>query len=200
MTILKLILTVSSLFNVALSVPTTPVIKRAALDDFVARQSTVSLNRLLANIGSSGAKAFGASSGATIASPSRSNPDYFYTWTRDSALVFKAVTDQFLNTGDTNLQVNINNYIAAQAGLQSVTSASGGLSDGTGLGEPRLYPNGSGVYTPWARPQRDGPALRATALIAYGRWLLDNNYKSAATDIVWPILKNDLAFVGQYCE
>ncbi len=32
--------------------------------------------------------------GVVIASPSSTNPDYLFTWTRDSSLVFKALIDQ----------------------------------------------------------------------------------------------------------
>lgn len=48
------------------------------------------------------------------------------------------------------------------------------------------------------RPQRDGPALRAIALIAYAKWLIENGYSSTASEIVWPILENDLNYVAQY--
>lgn len=42
------------------------------------------------------------------------------------------------------------------------------------------------------------PALRATALIAYANWMVDNGQTSDATSQVWPIIKNDLSYVGQY--
>ncbi len=48
------------------------------------------------------------------------------------------------------------------------------------------------------RPQRDGPALRAIALISYARWLIENGYDSTAMDTVWPVARNDLEYVAQY--
>lgn len=48
------------------------------------------------------------------------------------------------------------------------------------------------------RPQRDGPALRAIALIAYAKWLIENDYSSTAEEVVWPIARNDLEYVAQY--
>lgn len=48
------------------------------------------------------------------------------------------------------------------------------------------------------RPQRDGPALRAIALIDYANWLISNGYSSTASSILWPIIANDLAYVAQY--
>lgn len=122
----------------------------------------------------------------------------FFTWTRDSALTFKALVDEFIATGDSFLQIVIDDYISSQAKLQTVSNPSGSFSDGSGLGEPKFEPNGTEFTGSWGRPQRDGPALRATTLIAYGRWLLANGYSDAATNIVWPIVRNDLEYVAQY--
>jgi glucoamylase len=66
------------------------------------------------------------------------------------------------------------------------------------LGEPKFQPNSTAFTGSWGRPQRDGPALRATTLIAYGHWLQSNGYSDAAANIVWPIVKNDLAYTAQY--
>jgi len=96
------------------------------------------------------------------------------------------------------LQIEINNYISAQAKLQTLSNPSGSFSDGSGMGEPKFNPNGTAFMGSWGRPQRDGPALRATALIAYGRWLQSNGYSDAATNIVWPIVKNDVEYTAQY--
>lgn len=65
-------------------------------------------------------------------------PQDWYTWTRDSALVFKAIVDTFTNSYDANLQSEIQNYVAAQAEVQGVSNPSGSLSDGAGLGEPKF--------------------------------------------------------------
>ncbi|KAF2804608.1 extracellular glucoamylase protein [Mytilinidion resinicola] len=181
-----------------ISIPTNSRLqKRADVDSFIASESPIALAGVLANIGSSGSKASGAASGIVVASPSKSDPDYFYTWTRDSALVFKALIDQFIVTGDSSLQTQIDNYISAQAQLQGVSNPSGALSSG-GLAEPKFNADMSAFTGAWGRPQRDGPALRATALIAYSRWLISNGYTSTANNIVWPIIQNDLSYVTQY--
>lgn len=62
-------------------------------------------------------------------------------------------------------------YISAEAQLQTVSNPSGDLSTG-GLGEPKFNVNETAFTGPWGRPQRDGPALRATALIAYANYLI----------------------------
>lgn len=96
------------------------------------------------------------------------------------------------------MQNAIELYIVGQAKLQIVSNPSGSFSDGTGLGEPKFNADGTAFTASWGRPQRDGPALRATALIAYSRWLIANGYETTAQTVVWPIIQNDLNYVGQY--
>jgi hypothetical protein len=47
------------------------------------------------------------------------------------------------------------------------------------------------------RPQRDGPALRATALITYSKWLINNGYSSTASSLIWPIIQNVSTWGGR---
>ncbi|KAH7040448.1 glycoside hydrolase family 15 protein [Microdochium trichocladiopsis] len=173
------------------------ILKRS-VDDFVAKEEPIALQELLCNIGASGCNAQGANSGLVVASPSRTDPDYWYTWTRDAALVFTAIVDRFSNKYDAGLQQSIQQYIVAQAKLQTVSNPSGSLSDGSGLGEPKYNVDGSAFTGAWGRPQRDGPALRAIAMIGYSKWLVANGYSSTASSAVWPVIKNDLAYVVQY--
>ncbi|EDN03716.1 glucoamylase precursor [Histoplasma mississippiense (nom. inval.)] len=166
------------------------------LDAWIAKESSYALQALLANIGAEGAKAKGAVAGIVVASPSKKDPDYFYTWTRDASLVFKGLVDAFIS-GDTSLQSKIHEYISAQAHLQTVSNPSGRLSSG-GLGEPKFDVNMSSFNGDWGRPQRDGPALRATVMISYGKWLIANGYANTARMIVWPVVQNDLSYVAQF--
>jgi glucoamylase len=82
----------------------------------------------------------------------------------------KCLVEAFV-AGNTKLQQTIQQYISAQAYLQTVSGLSGGLATG-GLGEPKYYVNGTAFTGPWGRPQKDGPALRATTLIAFAKWLI----------------------------
>ena len=50
------------------------LLKRSA-DSFLATESPIALQNLLCNIGASGCRASGASSGIVVASPDKSNPD-----------------------------------------------------------------------------------------------------------------------------
>lgn len=116
-----------------------PDLVKRDVDSFIASESPIALTHLLCNIGSDGCDAAGVDSGVVIASPSKDNPDYFYTWTRDSALVFKEIIDLFQYDYDSDLQTEIQNYIVSQARQQGVSNPSGSLSDGTGLGEAKFY-------------------------------------------------------------
>jgi glucoamylase len=172
--------------------------RQSSLDSFIKSESSVAIEQLLCNIGSDGCNSQGVASGVVIASPDTEDPDYFFTWTRDAALVFKHVIDRFINQYDAGLQQKIQQYIASQAKLQGVSNPSGSLSDGSGLGEAKYEVDLSPFTGGWGRPQRDGPALRATAIITYANWLIDNGYTSTASDIIWPVVRNDLNYVAQY--
>jgi glucoamylase len=43
---------------------------------------------------------------------------------------------------------------------------------------------------------KDGPALRATAMIEYANWLLKNSSVSNVVNNLWPIIKLDLDYVA----
>ncbi|KAF4806039.1 Glucoamylase P [Colletotrichum siamense] len=170
----------------------------ADLDDFVTRQRDIALISALNNIGPHGSMVQGAGAGIVVASPSKSDPDYFYTWTRDAALTMKMVVDEFI-FGNKDLQVYIEDYYHSQAILQTVTNPSGSLlASGRGLGEAKYLVDGSRFNGAWGRPQRDGPALRAITLITYSHWLIQNGQESKVKDVIWPIIANDLSYVGQY--
>ncbi|QIW96004.1 hypothetical protein AMS68_001522 [Peltaster fructicola] len=166
------------------------------LSSWLATETPIALQGILDNTGASGSKVPGARQGIVVASPSTVNPNYFYTWTRDAALTIKCLIDQFL-TGQSQLEPLIQDYISAQAHLQTVSNPSGSLCTG-GLAEPKFYVNETAFTGPWGRPQRDGPALRATALIAYSRYLLEKANASSVQNIIWPIVQNDLSYVSQY--
>ncbi|EEH45565.2 uncharacterized protein PADG_01715 [Paracoccidioides brasiliensis Pb18] len=189
---------VLSLFRVVQAQSQNPLGLKAtgSLDAWIAKESPYALQALLANIGADGAKAKGAAAGIVIASPSKSDPDYFFTWTRDAALVFKGLVDDFIS-GNTGLQPKLHEFINSQARLQTVSNPSGGLSSG-GPGEPKFHVDMSPFNGDWGRPQRDGPALRATAMISYARWLVANGYSDTAKSIVWPVVQNDLSYVSQF--
>ncbi|KAG8759588.1 hypothetical protein FRC11_001789 [Ceratobasidium sp. 423] len=167
--------------------------RQSTVDSFVASESPIAKAGVLANIGPDGSKDQGAASGVVIASPSTSNPDYVYAWTRDSSLVFKLLVDQYIGGRDTTLQTQIQNWVASQGRIQQVSNPSGTVSTG-GLGEPKFNIDESAFTGAWGRPQRDGPALRATTMMTYGTYLGATN--SYTTSTIWPYVKLDLDYVA----
>lgn len=112
-------------------------------------------------------------------------------------MTFTALIERFI-AGETALETTIQEYISAQAALQAVSNPSGDLSDGLGLAEPKFNVDMSAFTEAWGRPQRDGPALRASALILYGNYLIDQGKTDVALSNIWPLVQNDLAYVAQY--
>ncbi|EKM51697.1 glycoside hydrolase family 15 protein [Phanerochaete carnosa HHB-10118-sp] len=167
----------------------------SSVDSYVASESPIAKAGLLANIGPSGAKSSGAKAGVVIASPSTTNPDYLYTWVRDSSLVFKTIIDQYTSGQDTSTRSLIDEFVSAEATLQQVTNPSGSVTTG-GLGEPKFNIDETAFTGAWGRPQRDGPALRSTAIINYANWLIANDNSSWVTNNLWPIIKLDLDYVA----
>ncbi|KAG7130213.1 Glucoamylase P like protein [Verticillium longisporum] len=175
-----------------------PAVSGQDLEDFITKQRPLSLTNVLNNLGA----AAGAAPGLVIASPSKTDPPYYYTWTRDSALTFKMLIDEFIHdpVANANLEKHIRDYLRAQAILQTVANPSGALlPSGRGLGEAKYEVDGSRFNGAWGRPQRDGPPLRAVALITWANWLAGSGDEGEeeARDIVWPVIANDLAYTGQ---
>ncbi|PLB54920.1 glucoamylase [Aspergillus steynii IBT 23096] len=165
------------------------------LDEWLARQIPYALDGVLNNLGADGAKSIGANPGSVVASPSKTDPDYFFTWTRDAALTVRCLVDIALSTDDATAHTAVQQYISFQAQLQSVANPSGRLDTG-GLGEPKFHVDGAAFTGDWGRPQRDGPALRAVTFITYANWLIDHNHSSVAESL-WPIIRNDLSYVSE---
>lgn len=99
--------------------------------------------------------------------------------------------------GHSSLQTTIDQYIAASAELQGLTNPSGGPDSG-GLGEPKFQVNLTAFEGSWGRPQRDGPALRATALIIYSQWHVSQGRQADVVADIWPVIEKDLAYTSRY--
>ncbi|KAG6866205.1 hypothetical protein C0991_007230 [Blastosporella zonata] len=169
-----------------------PVHESSTVNAYFASESPIAKTNLLANIGASGSKSQGAYPGIVIASPSTTSPDYLYTWTRDSALVFQTIIDQYDHCYK---HCRHTCYVAAQTIIQQVSNPSGTVSTG-GLGEPKFNIDETAFTGSWGRPQRDGPALRANALITWANYLISQGNTSYVTASLWPILQLDLNYVS----
>lgn len=109
--------------------------------------------------------------------------------------MFKTLVDQYTLGQDTSLRALIDAFVQAEANIQQVTNPSGTVSTG-GLGEPKFYINETAFEGPWGRPQRDGPALRSTAIITYANWLIANGNETYVTNTLWPVIQLDLNYVA----
>ena len=100
-----------SLVGIAAASPFLRVRQNNDLESFIERQRNLSLPAVLRNIGGlNDSDVDGANPGIVVASPSTVNPNYFYTWTRDSALTYLMITDELLfgteRVGNNSLQVS----------------------------------------------------------------------------------------------
>lgn len=113
--------------------------------------------------------------GAIVASPSRKNPEYYYHWVRDAAIVFDSLMDLYqLADNETQKQQFRRffvNHLNLNQNLQMVPTLGG-------LGEPKFYPDGSAFNGPWGRPQNDGPGFRASTLIRLFSFVHNENWSN----------------------
>ena len=159
--------------------------------------------RMIDNIGGLGGSSNqvpNVQTGAVIASPSTAGPDYFYSWVRDSALTMKVVIDNFVKGTNGVTRASIEAWVRAEK-IHQANAASSSSS----LGEPKFNVDGSLFTGPWGRPQNDGPALRATALIKFARKI--GLTDSFTTSTLYQanlngnsLIKNDLEYVAHHWQ
>ena len=142
-------------------------------------------------------------SGAVVASPSTSEPNYSYDWVRDTALTMKtmariAYAPETPSGLKQDLLMKLDRWIHWELHLQETPKL-------TDLGEPRFNLNGTANFDPWGRPQNDGPALRAlTAMEIANHWINEGRLKEVQTLLyngVLPantLIKRDLEYVAHH--
>jgi glucoamylase len=160
------------------------VLKRNnGLDEWISKQMSISFKTILKNIHPPG-----TTRGFLAASLSTSHPDYFYTWTRDAALVVRVLCD--LPETEDNL---LKDYVEFQVDTQNTPTVC------QCLGEPKFNPDGSAFSGPWGRPQNDGPAERAITLMK-----IINRFKGKHDDFIkktiMTALKKDLDYTARVWE
>lgn len=137
--------------------------------------------------------------GAVVASPSRNNPNYYFHWVRDAALVTHVIVQLYQNTKEHSYYDMILNYISFSRSNQLTPNRSGGL------GEPKFNVDGSAFNGDWGRPQNDGPALRAITLIHFAKELLSEGKEEFVRALLYDnglpaqtVIKTDLEFVSHH--
>lgn len=165
-------------------------IRTMPLEKWLPQQEQISVKNLLRNISPAG-----ASKGAVVASPSRHNPDYWFHWIRDAALVMDVIVDRFSKTSLPDQKAYFLDLLwdyTEFSRLNQMTPTPSG-----GPGEPKFNVDGSPFVGPWGRPQNDGPALRAITLIRFARALITES-KTEEIRRVSSIIKYDLEFVSHH--
>ncbi|TFL07038.1 glucoamylase [Pterulicium gracile] len=170
---------------------------QSSVDQYITRMTPISKRGILANIGPNGANARNAQPGVVIASPDN-DPDYRFFWTRDAALTYKALTEQFTSGEDTTLRPLIDDFARSTARFQALNTPSGSAASLESLGEPKFKMDISPFTEPWGRPQRDGPPLRATAIIGYANYLISTGNQTYVANTLWPIIKKDLDYTARF--
>ncbi|KAI9472501.1 hypothetical protein LPJ55_003539 [Coemansia sp. RSA 990] len=160
------------------------------LQQWVSAQDEYSQQHILANIAPFASDPQ-AMPGAICASPSRKHPDYYYSWTRDSALVMNEVINWLPAANLTfrqQLEERIEDYIGFTRHVQRLK----GLE--YGLGEAKFHMDGRPFKGSWCNAQTDGPALRARTLMKYARILQTTN-KEQARNLFDQVVLPDLFYV-----
>ena len=170
--------------------------------------------------------------GAVIASPVPAaydpDPDYFFHWYRDSAIVIDALRLLYLEerTGGTAAEEALRlfgEFVRFSAMLSRLDGRT--LADGSNVWRSRVAPdfvqflrpdaelqrihgdaiaaetrvnaNGTLDISNWARPQNDGPALRALTVL---RWLRSADLDATLREVCVALLADDLSFTRRHCR
>ncbi|KAI8889298.1 glycoside hydrolase family 15 protein [Backusella circina FSU 941] len=130
----------------------------------------------------------GTVKGFFAASLSTHEPDYFYAWVRDSALVARVLYGIQRNTEDI-----LYDYTVFQSNIQNTQTVC------NCLGEPKFNPNGTGYVGNWGRPQNDGPAERAIVMLQIAS-SSPYQYNEFLNTTIIPMILRDLYYIVSVWE
>jgi glucoamylase len=200
-----------------------------SLDRWIDRQYRHAAHSMLASISATGVvkarPGFGQlitpRPGSIVASPVPAaydpDPDYFFHWYRDSAVVIDALRLLHLEEGiDRNPPVQFADFVRFSWSLRQIDgrrlAASSTWRDrvvadfkkflrsdaelatvhGDAVtAETRVNPDGTPDVSSWPRPQHDGPAMRALTLL---RWSASARLGTELAEAVAQLLRADLAY------
>jgi len=152
------------------------------------------------------------------------DPDYFFHWLRDSALVMDAlrllIEDQALGSEASTHFDDFIQFSAALSQLDGRAFLAGhdfrqaidptfrayvrpdaeleALFGERVLGEARFNPDGTLDISKWSRPQHDGPALRALTLLRF--WNVGGPRNKAGDTVLRSLLESDLDFTLRHWQ
>jgi glucoamylase len=159
--------------------------------------------------------------GAIVASPIPGaydpDPDYFYHWYRDSAVVIDAMRVLHEDAGSSpGLLTHLADFVRFSLALRQLDGRAiiaepgrrdrvapkytqylrpddelGAVHGDAVASDTRVNPDGSLDIQKWARPQHDGPALRALAML---RWLRTARFEDSVTADIAALVLADLGY------
>jgi len=162
--------------------------------------------------------------GSVLASPVVAHydpdPDYFFHWYRDSALVIDALRVALtMGYADSTAVERFREFVRFSRSLLSLSGPEflrrsdfraavqpaflqylrpdaeiAALSGDAVLADVRVNADGTLDFTRWGRPQTDGPALRAIALLRWRRELKDLQHDVPLQSALAEVVSADLAF------
>jgi glucoamylase len=166
--------------------------------------------------------------GSVLASPVPGHydpdPDYFFHWFRDSALVIDALRVA-IATGyiERSATARFREFVQFSLALQSIDGREflrrgdfraavaplfrqylrsdeelSALNGDTVRADTRVNADGTLDFTRWSRPQTDGPALRSLALLRWRRQLMEEDSDAELDAALTELLSADLAFTLAY--
>lgn len=165
---------------------------------WLANQKKISLHKMLENISRPDTVP-----GTVVAATTRENPNYYYHWVRDAALVINTL---LLTTGDgvaDEFDVLTDKILRDYATLsrrQQMTWTRSSWS-----GEPKFNPDGTAFADDWGRPQIDGPPLRAMTLIRWAKQLILQGEADYVRKVLYDssiptqsVIKGDLEYTAHH--
>ncbi|KAJ3299901.1 glycoside hydrolase 15 protein [Blyttiomyces sp. JEL0837] len=147
----------------------------------------------------------GSDPGTVAAATAQQDPnetqDYFYHWTRDSALVMDVVNTLYA-TGSNNAFYE-QKFFEFRDFTHKIQNEFDPNNIGPVNGEPKFEMKGGAPFSgQWCRPQLDGPGLRASTFIHFARnYLKKNPGNLNVIRDLWNgtngVIKSDLEFISQ---
>ncbi len=166
--------------------------------------------------------------GSVLASPSSGDPDYFFHWLRNSAVVMDAVRvlirrgenakewtarfDDFVRFSLSLRDISGRNFLEREAGFRSKVIPGflqyvrpdeeiAAVEGERVLGEARYNADGTLDFIRWNRPQHDGPALRALAAMRFWheRRAADNDARLRLAELIRGDLDYSARHAGEPC-
>lgn len=116
------------------------------------------MNNLLVDKIFSNIKKNDIAAGCIIASISKSDPNYYYHWIRDAAIVMRSIIRYYRKSSNLSCFKQCIDYLNIEYQFQLLPTLSG-------LGEPKFNVDKTTFDDSWGRPQNDGPALRGLVML-----------------------------------